>query len=255
MQVFEGNLEEIGRYIAAREKVPVEEKRPDFEHILRSIRLGRTSNTPPRVLEIGSGTGWFAVLCALQGIDYRGIEISPQLVECSHRIAESNGVRVDVQLGNLEDVELGVEQFDAVVANFVFEHVEFWRPSVEKIYRALRPGGAFVFSSTNKFTLRNGEYPKLPMYGWLPNRCRYWFRQKVQGPDIMKLGIDFHQFTYPQLRRAFREIGFTRILDHVDIADPSSGAKRAVVSLSRALPPIRHTLLLFFGVTSFVCGK
>jgi hypothetical protein len=77
----------------------------------------------------------------------------------------------------------------------------------------------------------------------------------VQGKDIMKLGIDFHQFTYFQLRRAFREIGFKRILDHVDLANPESGIKKAVVSCSRKVGLVRHTVLLFFESTSFVCGK
>ena len=35
----------------------------------------------------------------------------------------------------------------------------------------------------------------------------------------MKLGIDFTQFTYPLLRQTFKEIGFRRVLDVVDLVD------------------------------------
>ena len=40
----------------------------------------------------------------------------------------------------------------------------------------------------------------------------------------MKLGIDFTQFTYPLLRRTFKEIGFRRVLDVVDLVDPARAA-------------------------------
>ena len=38
----------------------------------------------------------------------------------------------------------------------------------------------------------------------------------------MKNGIDFNQFTYFQLRRAFRKLGFSEVMDRVDILDPDN---------------------------------
>ena len=92
------------------------------------------------------------------------------------------------------------------------------------------------FESTNKFSFTSGEYD-YPFYGWIPNRLRYKFRIAKQGPDIMKLGVDFHQFSHPGLRREFKRAGFSRILDRVDIAQDdyvSTGWKKGVVRVSRS---------------------
>ena len=74
----------------------------------------------------------------------------------------------------------------------------------------------------------------------------------------MKLGIDFTQFTYPMLRRAFKEIGFRRVLDVVDLVDPARlpPAKRTVTNVSRSFPPARWLVLTFImQATTFVCAK
>src|SRR5207244_2759559 len=81
------------------------------------------------------------------------------------------------------------------------------RKGIGRIFRALKPDGVFYFTSTNKFSLVSGEY-NFPLYGWLPDRWRYALRTRRQGEDIMNLGIDFNQFTFPQLRRFFRKTGF-----------------------------------------------
>ena len=73
----------------------------------------------------------------------------------------------------------------------------------------------------------------------------------------MKLGIDFNQFTYPGLRRSFRQVGFSQILDRVALAEleQRSGPTRALLTLARAVPPIKHLILTFSRATVFVCIK
>jgi hypothetical protein len=92
----------------------------------------------------------------------------------------------------------------------------------------------------------------------MPNWMRYRFRIWKQGPDIMKLGIDFHQFTYVGLRRAFRRTGFSKIYDIVDLADPrpSHGAlKRRILEWSRQSRVFRELFLLVFEGTTLVAVK
>ena len=78
----------------------------------------------------------------------------------------------------------------------------------------------FWFDSTNKFSFVSGEY-EFPLYGWLPNSWRFKLRRWKQGDDIMKLGIDFNQFTYPMLRRAFKRAGFSAV-DFIDFKDANA---------------------------------
>jgi len=168
-------------------------------------------------------------------------------------------VEVDIELGNIEEIDIGESAYDVIVATSVFEHVEQYNAGLRWIYRALKPGGVFYFCSTNKFSLTSGEY-KFPLYGWLPDRWRYALRSRCQGDDIMRLGIDFNQFTYPQLRRVFERIGFSQVLDVVDLLDPDrlnnpAPWKRAVLQVLKHCSPLKHIVLTFRHVTMFICVK
>jgi 2-polyprenyl-3-methyl-5-hydroxy-6-metoxy-1,4-benzoquinol methylase len=188
------------------------------------------------------------------------LEISWQLVEYAVEYGRRNGVEVDISVGNIEETDLGCEQFDAIIAKDTFEHVERWQEGMRRVYQALKPGGLFYFTSTNKFSVfPSGEYD-YPLYGWLPNPWRFRLRIARQGPDIMKLGIDFNQFTHGQLRRFLRRVGFSRVLDRFDaknVADfgGQNTPKGLALRLIRFLKPLKHGLLLFSPYTAFTCVK
>lgn len=122
------------------------------------------------------------------------------------------------------------------------------------------PAGVFYFVSTNKFRIRRSGEFNFPLYGWLPNKWRYHLRVKSQGPDIMKLGIDFNQFTYWGLRRFFRKVGFSKVYDLVDLREPQQLMRQNVVRCSalkilKKVPLLKHAVLPFVSVTHFICIK
>ena len=127
-------------------------------------------------------------------------------------------------------------------------------PGILEGLRILRPGGYFFIVDN---CLVSGEFD-FPLYGWLPDKWRYRLRVARQGPDIMNLGIDFHQFTYPLLRNVFRSLGFSRIVDRVSLADVDtivSWWKRFLVRSARHFAFLRELVLLFAETTTFVCVK
>jgi SAM-dependent methyltransferase len=248
---------DVTRYLKGRKHLPLEDKRDQFDSIIRCIERVVKIDRNTRLLEVGTGTGWFPLLCAQQGWQCDGLELSQDLIDCANEIAAANDLPVNIRQGSIDDDILPREQYDVIIANCVFEHVQSWRAGLENIYRALRPGGVLFFESTNKFAVICGEYPKLPFYGWMPNPLRYRFRMMVQGPDIMNLGIDFNQFTYPQLRREFKKLGFSRILDRVALArlEEMEAPKKQVLQVCKDFAVARHTFLTFFKMTTFVCVK
>lgn len=256
MQIHQEELQEINRFIKNQTPYGVKGKARHYERYIRLLSLGRKIDANTRMLEVGTGMGWFPILCKANGLQCKGLEISPQLIEAALALGADMGIKPDIELGNVEDTDIGVEQYDAIVASSVFEHVEKWYSGLKRVHRALTPGGVLFFESTNKFSLRPTEYP-LPFYGWMPNAMRYRFRRMVQGPDVMKLGIDFHQFRYSQLRRALYEIGFRKVLDAVDIAEPkrSSGIKGTLVAKAKHNRLLKGTLLTFMDATTLVCIK
>jgi SAM-dependent methyltransferase len=256
MKIHHEELPDIQRFIKNQKRFGLEGKALHYERYIRLISTGRTLDANTRILEVGTGMGWFPILCKANGLQCRGLEISPQLIREAKELGAQNGIEPDIELGNLEETDIGSEQYDAIVASSVMEHVEKWHAGLTRIYRALRPGGILFFESTNKFTPRSAEYP-IPFYGWLPDRLRYRLRIAMQGPEIMELGIDFNQFRYPQLRRVFREIGFKTILDAVDLADPGrrGGLKSRVVAAAKRNRLVKWAVLTFMDATTLVCIK
>jgi 2-polyprenyl-3-methyl-5-hydroxy-6-metoxy-1,4-benzoquinol methylase len=259
LRVHQEAIPEIDRYLANYGSFELKDKTPEYERYLSYVGRLHKVDSSTRILEVGTGTGWFPLLCKANGLQCKGLEISPQLVDFAKQVGKRNDIVPDIELGNVEDSDIGVEQYDVIIASNVFEHVEHWRSGLAKLYKALKPGGALFFESTNKFSFaKSGEFPQFPLYGWLPDGARYSLRKVTHGKDIMKLGIDFNQFRHGLLRREFKKLGFRKILDVVDLVDADRLApmKRKVTMASRTLPPVRAALLTFvMPATTFVCQK
>jgi SAM-dependent methyltransferase len=261
MKIHHEELSDVQRYLASHKDSELDDKRPYYKSIMRAVRRFKDVDAHTRMIEIGTGTGWFIVLSLLEGLNCKGIEISPRLIQRAKEIGAKYNVTPDIALGNLEETDLGQEAYDVAICSNVFEHVELWREGLRKVADSLKPGGLLFFESTNKFSFESGEYSKFPLYGfygWLPDRLRYRLRMAVHGPDIMKLGIDFHQFRHSVLRKEFERCGFTTILDRVQMADESvvsSGFRKALLRASRVLPPVKAASLSFSEATRFICLK
>ncbi len=249
-------ISDVLRYIESKKHLGLDDMQPEYEGYLRLLRRFTAFTSETRILEIGTGTGWFPILCKRDGLCCKGLEVSRQLVDHAMEFGRQYGIEPDIELGNVEEAGLGEDLYDAIFANSVFEHVSRWRQALENVYGALKPGGMFFFTSTNKFSPTSHEYP-VPFYGWLPDRLRYRFRVARQGPDIMELGIDFNQFTHPQLRRAFRQLGFSRVYDRIELVDPQRFAswKRRLLRLAQVSRLIKEPILTFCDATVFVCIK
>jgi len=260
MQVHSASLSTVLRYLETEGQRPLEVHEGDFRKVLRRTSRFHPLGAGTRLLEVGIGTGWFLVLCARNGLECVGLDISPELIGFVRKRAEQNGVSLDLRLGNIEETALGREAFDVVIAESVFEHVEDWRRALANVAASLRPGGVLIFCSTNRFSPRSGEFPPLPFYGWLPNRIRYWLRRTLEGPDVMRLGIDFHQFTYGTVRRAMLETGFSRVYDIADLLDPErlnnpTWWKVALLRGMRRSRTVRRIMLTFWPETELVAIK
>ena len=253
------NLHVVEGFLSDQRKLALQDFRPAYESTLKRIRKFKEVNSSTKVLEVGTGSGWFPILCKKNEIACDGIEICPQLVDYAYELGRMNGVKPDIKLGNIEEEEIGRAKYDIIVALSTFEHVEHWQKGLRKIYEALKPGGLFYFYSTNRFSLRSGEF-NMPFYGWLPDKWRYRIRVARSGKEIMKLGIDFNQFNNFQLKRFFSRLGYEKVIDQFEIVDPGSLVHRkwwkvVVLKLFDRVKPLRWLGLVFAGGTLFICIK
>jgi hypothetical protein len=76
----------------------------------------------------------------------------------------------------------------------------------------------------------------------------------------MKLGVDFNQFNHPQLKRFFKQLGFSRIFDQFEVIDSDNLIepklwKKMIIGMIRRFKPLKYVGLSFSPGTLFICKK
>ena len=253
------NLQHVEEYVRLQSHIRLEDLELQFENTIKRVRKFKKINSDTKILEVGTGNGWFPILCKKSGIFCEGLEICPQFIEYAKTFGRKYGVEPNIELGNIEEADIGTSKYDIVIALSTFEHVEHWQMGIKNIFNALKPGGLFYFYSTNKFSLLSGEY-KFPFYGWLPDKWRRCLRIAKSGEDIMKFGIDFNQFNYFQLKKFFKEVGFSHIFDQFEILDQDdlihpSFWKKTILKMTKKFWSLKVLGLIFSPGTLFMCIK
>ncbi len=117
------------------------------------------------ILDLGSASGRVEKFLIKKGVPashITGIEVSPVQVE----IAQKEVPGPNYQVGDLRDVQLPHERFDAAVTHMVTEFIE--PEGLEKmfknVYEALKPGGTFLIVTTHPGKMK--IYNKVTQKGW-----------------------------------------------------------------------------------------
>jgi len=243
------------RYIARRLEDRAQFE-ADFERILSFLGRVRPIEPGARILEIGAGLGWFEVFAELKGFRIEAIEHNPEFLEVAAELGAEFGVKPTIHLADAQAWDYGLEQWDVVIATSVFEHIPEYKPVLQRVCQALKPEGLFFVYSTNKWSVRSGEYPPLPFYGWLPYSVRERIRVSAAGGRAIvdTAGMDFNQFTYWGLRRELHEAGFRRVWDRVDLADPGHLLARTPQK-RLAVRAIKKVGLLKLAARTFASGN
>jgi len=126
------------------------------------------------VLDVGPGPGTgFSHRQFLEGRRIIGIDPDPAVLSnCS--VDES-------VIGTAEDLPFEDMSFDAVVSNYVLEHIVRPRAAAAEIARVLRPGGYFLFRTPNRWhyvTLASLVTPH-----WLHKLLVSWLKGREEGSN------------------------------------------------------------------------
>lgn len=110
--------------------------------------LGLTSNS--RVLEIGSGSGRYALSIAESvGSEIQGVDVNQFAVENANRLARQAGIadRVRFQACDVsKSLPFGSASFDAAFSNDVICHIPNRFALLRELHRVLNPEGKLLFS-------------------------------------------------------------------------------------------------------------
>jgi SAM-dependent methyltransferase len=110
------------------------------------------------VADIGSGTGYFANRLARHARRVFAVDIDARLLEISLKTAPGNVTPV---LASPDDPRLPESASDVIFFCDVLHHVENRGPYLEKVKRALRPGGRVVVIDFHKRELKIGPPPEM----------------------------------------------------------------------------------------------
>jgi 2-polyprenyl-3-methyl-5-hydroxy-6-metoxy-1,4-benzoquinol methylase len=143
------------------------------------------------VLDIGCGTG--SLLAPLSGRFHTfGIEINPDAAA----VAEQRGVKIIA--GDLDELSAVPEEFDAVIACDVIEHVFNPLELVQRMLAKTAPGGYVVISTGNSdawsWYLAGSRF----WYCYLPEHISFvspaWFRRNAAQLNVQVTSV--REFTY-----------------------------------------------------------
>ena len=212
-KIPEGRSEEVKRYFdgtaAARFDVIYHEDKRLFQKLVdrlfRDVVHRRFHLTfelcreieGSRVLDIGCGSGRYAVEFARRGAEVVGLDFSSTMVEMARRAAEAAGVadRCRFEVGNFRDW-CEPHHFDTCLAIGFFDYIEDPGIFLRKIHKIVQ--GQVVFSFPIRWTLRSlTRWMRLSLNG-----CPVFFydqRQVVQlvedagwkSPEVNRLSRDY----------------------------------------------------------------
>ena len=101
------------------------------------------------VLDVGTGTGGFAILLARHGCRVTGIDLTPAMIEEARRQAAEEGLEITFEVMDAQAPDFPAESFDYVVTR----NLTWTLPDVEKAYlswhRVLKSGGRLINFDAN----------------------------------------------------------------------------------------------------------
>ncbi len=106
--------------------------------------LVNTFKKKARILDVGTGTGFLALLLAELGHEVVGIDLSKGMIEVAKQKARKLGVNVEFELGDAENLPFSDNSFDAVICRHLLWTLPNPQKAIEEWSRVVKPEGKVV---------------------------------------------------------------------------------------------------------------
>jgi SAM-dependent methyltransferase len=158
-------------------------------------------NGPLNILKIGPATGTFLKVAQSHGHNVLGCDVSNKFAQYAR---EQYNVKIDQ--GRFEHQSYKEGQFDAIMLLNVIENVPNQKEFLEAIYRAIKPGGFFVFNYVNMQKNLVAMLQKSKYFIYRPPVC-YTFTEPIMRRVLEKFGFDL-----VEIHRDIRTLNIEKIL-------------------------------------------
>ncbi len=103
-----------------------------------------------RLLDVGSGFGFFLKEMNEKGWEVAGVEISEKAIDYT-----KNVLRLSVYSGPLEHIGFSENEFDAITGFYLIEHIAHPMLFLKECYRILKPGGLLLLRYPHTTPIKN----------------------------------------------------------------------------------------------------
>lgn len=137
---------------------------PMAEKWMGEIHRYLPENQKLRILDIGTGSGFFAILLSREGHQVTGIDLTPSMIDGARRLNEMLGESAQFRLMDAECLSFQDESFDLIITR----NLTWTLPNPQMAYsewsRVLKPGGMLLNFDGNygaaDFTEEDGALPE-----------------------------------------------------------------------------------------------
>jgi SAM-dependent methyltransferase len=179
-QFYQGYLPENGTSIESWQEM----MRPVFR---RSVRLIKRYKDKGRLLDVGTGFGFFLAEMKNQGWEAEGVEISRKGIDYARGVLSQA-----VHHGPLESLGFSENRFDAITAFYLIEHLPNPLSFLAECHRILKPGGLLLLRYPHTTPIKN-----------LLRGLRIKNR-------LYDLPAHLSDFAPPMIQKCLEQVGFTR---------------------------------------------
>lgn len=206
--------------------------------LLRKLRAGSPGHGDRRLLDVGCGTAGLALAASREFREVVGVDVALRYLLIGRQ--RMNEAKVDVPLicANAEALPFREGVFDAVVADAVLEHVRESTRMRDETIRVLAPGGAFCFTTNNRFSVLPEPHVRILGFGLLPRRWMEAVALRVRNTPY-KARLHSRR----ELHRVFHGVGRVDLpaYEPGELGERNERARR-VWDVLRRIPPIRWLL-------------
>jgi 2-polyprenyl-3-methyl-5-hydroxy-6-metoxy-1,4-benzoquinol methylase/uncharacterized protein YbaR (Trm112 family) len=138
--------------------------------ILRKVRARYPALGREKLLDLGCGTCGMSIAAAREYKRVVGVDVALRWLVMANLRLEEEGVAVPLICANAESLPFKENVFDVVVSDAVLEHVRDSTQMRDETIRVLSHGGAFFFTTNNRFSVLPEPHVRILGFGLLPRK-------------------------------------------------------------------------------------
>jgi ubiquinone/menaquinone biosynthesis C-methylase UbiE len=129
---------------ATYDKYPVSRSEEEERSAYRDVLKRSLSGNRLKILDVGTGTGFIALILSEMGHKITGIDIAEKMLEIARQKTRGNGHNVSFQLGDVESLSFDNTSFDVVVCRYLLWTLPNPWEALNEWHRVVKPGGSIL---------------------------------------------------------------------------------------------------------------